>query len=157
MGLEIERKFLVKKEIADIFYAMSEKSEIEYKEIQQAYLTTDPVIRVRRTDDNYSMTYKGKGVLSREEYNLPLTKESFDILLSKADGNVISKRRILIPYEKYTIELDIFRHPFENIIVAEVEFESVEEAENFKKPEWFLDDVTDKNEYRNSHMSRVKF
>lgn len=148
MGMEIERKFLIDKIPDNI-------DEYDYHEIEQAYLTTDPVIRVRKSDDEYYMTYKGKGFLEREEYNLPLTKEAYDILKSKSDGNVISKKRILIPYGKYTIELDIFKDTFEGLVFAEVEFETREEADAFQKPDWFLDDVTEDRRYSNSYLSRV--
>ena len=50
---------------------------------RQAYLNTDPVVRVRRDNDDYYLTYKGKGLLSREEYNLPLNKEAYEHLLAK--------------------------------------------------------------------------
>lgn len=157
MGLEIERKFLVSDESAAGYLEKVNMGQLKSHEIEQAYLTTEPVIRVRKSDDEYYMTYKGKGLLMREEYNLPLTKESYETLLSKADGNIISKTRILIPYEKYTIELDIFKKPFDYIRMAEVEFESEEEARAFEAPDWFLEEVTDNREYHNSNMSRKVF
>ena len=98
--MEIERKFTVK-ELPDL-------SSYPYLILEQGYLSTEPVVRVRRENDTYYLTYKGKGMLSREEYNLPLTKSSYEHLLSKADGNIICKKRYLIPYLSYTIELDIF-------------------------------------------------
>lgn len=147
MGHEIERKFLTGTLPENL-------DSYPFHLIEQAYLTTDPTIRVRRQDDEYYMTYKGKGLLSHEEYNLPLTKEAYEILKSKADGNVIGKKRILIPYGKYTIELDVFDPPFAPLILAEVEFESVEEATTFTPPEWFVKDVTDDRNYYNSNMSR---
>ena len=105
------------------------------------------------------MTYKGVGgsntSLSHEEYNLPLTKESYETLASKSDGNLIRKRRYLVPYGQHTIELDIFAEPFSSLIIAEVEFSSVEEADAFDVPDWFNEDVTDLKEYRNSYLSRV--
>lgn len=156
MGIEIERKFLISGEKANYYIEKANSKELDSHEIEQAYLTTDPVIRVRKSDDDYYLTYKGKGLMSREEYNLPLTKESYNILLSKADGNVISKQRILIPYDKYLIELDIFKPPFDYIKMAEVEFDSEEEAEAFVKPEWFLEEVTNNREYHNSVMSRKR-
>ena len=103
------------------------------------------------------MTYKGSGLLSREEYNLPLNGESYEILKAKAEGNVISKKRILIPYQSYTIELDIFDPPFAPLILAEVEFESESEANTFTGPDWFLEDVTNDTNYHNSTMSRKTF
>ena len=80
--MEIEKKYLLK-ELPDL-------SCCEYHKIEQAYLCTGPVVRVRREDENYYMTYKGSGLMSREEYNLPLTAESYEHLKQKADGNIIS-------------------------------------------------------------------
>ncbi len=152
MGMEIERKFTIKKLPEDL-------GSYDYHVIEQAYLTTEPTIRVRREDERYYMTYKGVGgcntSLSHEEYNLPLTKEAYETLASKADGNVISKKRYLIPYMGHTIELDIFAEPFKPLIIAEVEFSSVDEANDFVPPEWFEEDVTDRQEYRNAYLSRM--
>ena len=93
----------------------------------------------------------------REEYNLPLNQRSYEHLLSKADGNIITKKRYLIPLDPYTIELDVFAAPFAPLIIAEVEFSDVESAESFQPPEWFDEDVTNNPNYHNSNMSRQKF
>lgn len=145
--MEIERKFTIKELPADL-------DRYPVKILQQAYLNTDPVIRIRKENDNYYLTYKGHGMLAREEYNLPLNVESYDHLLPKCDGNAISKKRYLIPFGKYTIELDVFDAPFAPLIIAEVEFETKEEAESFTPPAWFLEDVTYNKEYHNSNLSR---
>ncbi len=150
MGMEIERKFTIKS-LPDSL------DSYDHHMIEQAYLTSEPTIRVRREDERYYMTYKGTGgansSLSHEEYNLPLTKQAYETLSSKADGNVIRKKRFLIPYGKYTIELDIFDEPFKPLIIAEVEFPSVDEANAFTVPEWFDEDVTDRKEYRNAYLA----
>lgn len=145
--MEIERKFTVKQLPANL-------EDYPYHIIEQAYLNTDPVIRVRRQDDDYYMTYKGKGLLAREEYNLPLNRPSYEHLKEKADGNLISKKRYLIPCDPYTIELDIFDAPFAPLVIAEVEFPSIEAANAFQPPEWFGEDVTNDPSYHNSNMSR---
>lgn len=41
MGMEIERKFLVKKLPDNL-------EQYEYRQIEQAYLNTNPVVRIRR-------------------------------------------------------------------------------------------------------------
>ena len=148
--MEIERKFLIK-------HLPENLDSYAFHIIEQAYLTTNPVIRVRKEDDSYYITYKGSGKMVREEYNLPLTEEAYLTLKSKADGNVIGKKRVLIPYKSYTIELDIFDAPFAPLIVAEVEFPTVEEANAFQGPDWFGEDVTEDTAYHNSTMSRKKF
>lgn len=148
--MEIERKYLIKTLPANL-------SQYPFHMIEQGYLNTSPVVRVRRQDEDYYLTYKGSGMLAREEYNLPLNAESYHHLIQKADGNIISKKRYLIPYQdQYTIELDVFEAPFAPLVLAEVEFETIEEAEQFTPPSWFDIDVTYDGRYHNSAMSRQK-
>lgn len=145
---EIEKKFLIRNCPVDL-------DSCEYHEIEQGYLCTKPVVRIRRQDEEYYLTYKGAGLMVREEYNLPLTKEAYEHLKEKADGKLISKRRYLIPLGNYTIELDHFSSPIPNLWLAEVEFPSEEEALAFEKPDWFVEDVTGNPMYHNSNMSRL--
>lgn len=159
--MEIERKFTIKKLPENL-------DSYPFRHIEQAYLCIDPVVRVRKEDNIYYLTYKGKGMMAREESNLPLNEESYYHLREKADGNIISKKRYLIPLHKpgfkegfpippddytLTIELDIFDPPFAPLIVAEVEFGSKEAAEAFVPPDWFDEDVTYCKEYHNSFMA----
>lgn len=145
--MEIERKYLVKTLPANL-------ASYPYKEIEQGYLCTNPVVRIRRSNDSYILTYKGKGLMVREEYNLPLNAESFAHLKEKIDGRLIKKRRYLIPYlDKYTIELDIFDGDLAPLQLAEVEFETEEEANTFTPPSWFGEDVTFSTAYHNSTLS----
>ena len=149
--MEIERKFLIET-LPDGY------KTYPFHQIEQAYLCTEPVIRVRREDDSYYLTYKSKGLLSREEYNLPLTEESYHHLLAKADGNILTKRRYLLPCTgdpSLTIELDVFSGKFDGLVLAEVEFSSEQEAATFSPPAWFGKDVTFSGEYQNSRLSRL--
>ena len=149
--MEIERKYLIK----DINTLPINLKDYPHHEIEQAYLNTEPVIRVRRQDDAYYLTYKSKGLMAREEYNLPLNKISYEHLLEKADGNILTKTRYEIPLNDHlTIELDIFHGKFKGLILAEVEFPSMEQAENFTPPEYFGEDVTFSTEYHNSTLSQ---
>jgi len=165
--MEIERKFLVR-------YLPFDLNSYQCLLIEQAYLCTDPVIRIRRQDDEYYLTYKGNGLMAREEHNLPLNEHAYRHLLTKADGNVISKKRYLIPIEEpafadgfpadglagsakrasLKIELDIFEAPFSPLMIAEVEFPDVEMANAFIPPKWLGEDVTDRIEYHNSTLSQ---
>lgn len=147
-NIEIERKFLVKK-IPDNL------DTYERIDMTQGYLNTAPVVRVRKENDDYVLTYKGSGLLSHSEYNLPLNKEAFEHLLKKCDGIIISKSRYKIPLENNLIaELDIFKGDLDSLKLVEVEFGSVEEAENFIPPEWFGKDVTTDGRYHNSYISK---
>ncbi len=175
MGIEIERKFTVKK--------MPDVEKYPFHEIEQAYLNVHPAVRVRKEDDTYYMTYKGsnptgEGNIGKVEYNMPLDKISYDHLLAKADGNVICKKRYLIPLndnafsESYLslnpqvkravdngeikIELDVFGGVFEGRILAEIEFPDEISAKEYMIADWFDEDVTGDFRYSNSHMSLEK-
>lgn len=147
--MEIERKFLVR-------YLPENLSQYPCKEIEQGYLNISPVVRIRRSNDTYTLTYKGSGLMVREEYNLPLTADAFSHLKEKIDGNLIVKRRYLIPCsEKLTVELDIFDGSLAPLQLAEVEFETEEDANAFIPPEWFGEDVTFSTKYHNSTLSQL--
>lgn len=147
--MEIERKFLIKKLPDNL-------TSYKARKIEQAYLCTDPVVRVRRDNDDYYLTYKSKGMIVREEYNLLLTKEAYGHLLAKADGNIITKTRYEIPEkDNLTIELDVFEGKFDGLLLAEVEFASEEEALGYIPPEWFGEDVSNSTKYHNSTLSRL--
>ncbi|MCM1267162.1 MAG: CYTH domain-containing protein [Bacteroidales bacterium] len=167
--MEIERKFTIS-------HLPENLTSYPCRIIEQAYLNTDPVIRIRREDDSYYLTYKGKGLLAREEYNLPLNAASYEHLLKKADGNLISKKRYLIPIDRpqfdmtllsvfennidqlsLCVELDIFEPPFAPLVIAEVEFPDKETAEAFLPLDWFSQDVTNDPAYHNSNLSRQTF
>ncbi|MCI8668617.1 MAG: CYTH domain-containing protein [Lachnospiraceae bacterium] len=150
--MEIERKYLIRQ----IPFSLE---NYKFHQIEQAYLCTEPVLRIRREDNNFYITYKSKGLMIREEHNLPLTEDSYHHLLGKADGNIITKKRYKIPYTNmsgsYTIELDIFSGIFEGLILAEVEFKTEEEALAFLPPDWFGKDVTFSSKYHNSTLSSL--
>ena len=145
--MEIERKFLIRKlpENLDAY---------PVRHLEQGYLCTAPVVRIRRDNDKYELTYKGKGCMIREEHNLPLTKDAYEHLREKIDGRLIAKKRYMIPFEKYTVELDVFEGDLAPLLLAEVEFASEEEAKAFTPPEWFAEDVTYSKLYHNSFLSQ---
>lgn len=147
--MEIERKYLIDNCPLPLDRYTSH-------DIEQGYLCTEPVVRIRRSDDEYVLTYKSKGMMVREEYNLPLTQDAYEHLRSKVDGRLITKRRYLIPLENgLTIELDCFKGDLAPLILAEVEFPTVEMAESFTPPDWFSEDVTFSSLYHNSTLSKL--
>ncbi len=175
--MEIERKYLIDTPPVDY-------RSWPFHQIEQAYLCTSPTVRVRREDDTCYMTYKSSGLLAREEYNLPLTKEAYDHLLAKADGRVLTKKRYLLPLQKaygaardansgivadaakpgaatdaadLTVEMDVFEGVYKGLILAEVEFPDEETALSFVPPEWFGRDVTFTGEYSNSRLAMAAY
>ncbi len=146
--MEIERKYLVK-------HIPRNLKDYPCRMLEQGYLNTAPVIRIRKDNDRYELTYKSKGLMVREEYNLPLTEEAYRHLLPKIDGRLISKRRYMVPLgEHLTAELDIFEGDLAPLILVEVEFPDEKSADAFTPPDWFGEDVTFSGEYHNSALSQ---
>ncbi len=146
--MEIERKFLISQLPPDL-------EQYTCRNIEQGYLCTDPVVRIRQDNTNYELTYKSKGAMIREEYTLPLTKDSYEHMRTKIDGNLISKKRYMIPIkDELTVELDIFAGNLSSLILAEVEFKTPEEANDFIPPLWFGEEVTYSSRYHNSALSK---
>ncbi len=146
--MEIERKYLLKELPKNL-------DTYPHRHLEQGYLCTAPVVRIRKDDDKYELTYKSGGMMVRQEYNLPLTNASYEHLKKKVDGRLIAKKRYMIPYEKYTIELDVFENDLAPLVLAEVEFKTEEEANSFTPPDWFGEDVTFSKAYHNSVLSQI--
>ena len=146
--MEIERKYLINPSKLPSNY-----QEYPKRIIEQGYLCNHPVVRIRRDDNNYYLTYKGEGMLVREEFNHPLTQVSYLHLLPKIDGNLIQKIRYEIPYQDQIIELDVFKGSHAPLILAEVEFETIKQADSFEPPLWFGSEVTYNEHYSNSYMA----
>ena len=97
--MEIERKFIIPKLPDDL-------EDYPHTHIWQGYLCARPTVRIRCEEKKYTLTYKGKGMMAREEYNLPLSKKSFQHLAEKIDGCVWFESFDTIAqylYEKETI------------------------------------------------------
>ena len=147
--MEIERKYLITAPPVDL-------AACPHHIIEQGYLCTDPVVRIRREDDTFYLTYKGRGLMAREEYNLPLSAEAYAHLLPKIDGCLIPKTRYLIPLDNgLTAELDHFKSPLSGLYLVEVEFPDIAGADAFVPPSWFGQEVTEDPFYHNSAMSRL--
>lgn len=150
--MEIEKKYLVK-------HLPSDLEKYESVEIEQAYLCTDPTLRIRRKGSKYIFTYKKRVDKSDDKINVAdeieseIDFDSYMHLFKKADGNPIHKTRYIIPYDGYNIELDVFHGGREGFCLAEVEFLSIEDSHDFTPPDWFGDDVSGDIRYTNSYMA----
>ena len=149
--MEIERKFLI-----NMVQLPFRPEDFPCRHIEQGYLCTAPVVRIRRDNEEYFLTYKSKGLMVREEYNLPLTKDAYTHLIPKADGRMIRKKRYVIPLEDgLSLELDIFEGDLAPLVLAEIEFPDEESACSYKAPDWLGEDVTYSARYHNSTLSQI--
>lgn len=149
--MEIERKYLISaKDLPDNL------NDYPSNELEQAYIITDPVLRIRKKDNEYILTYKGQGFMKRQEEEFPLNAEAYEKLLTKTEGTIISKTRYKIPEkDDLTIELDVFRKELNGLILAEVEFPDEESANTYTPPAWFGRDVTMEGTFHNSSLSSM--
>lgn len=148
--MEIERKFLIR----DLSSLPFHLEDYPHKKMEQGYLSTDPVVRVRKEDKEYILTYKSKGLMVREEYNLPLNEASYRHLVDKIDGRLIRKTRYVIPIDSgLAVELDVFEDDLAPLVLAEIEYPDEETARSHNVPGWLGEDVTFSTEYHNSVLA----
>lgn len=147
--MEIERKYII-----DTDNIPSNLQSYPSRHLEQGYLCTNPVVRIRKDNDSYELTYKSNGLMIREEYNLPLTADAYRHMKTKIDGRLITKKRYILPLQQgLNIELDIFLQDLAPLVLAEVEFPDEQTATAFIPPSWFGEEVTFKTQYHNSSLS----
>lgn len=133
---KISRKFLVKKipDISKLFKIHYERYFLSLEEKSQ--------IRIQAKNDSYELEeVNEKTEVERSIQKRNLTKEEFEELKQKAIAAI--KRDSYLFSEKPLISIKIYHDQFEGLIRAEVDFSSLEEAENFKHLDWFGKEITD--------------
>ena len=143
MGLEIERKFLVRPERLPPLPAPDA--------LHQGYLSVEPVVRVRLKtpaagDPRGFLTIKGAGLLSRAEYEYEIPPADARQLLGLCRRSLQKKR-----YRIGRWEIDEFID--RKLWLAEIEL--AREDEPFERPDWLGDEVTQDPRYSNARLAAV--
>lgn len=158
--MEIERKFLMKE-------IPKELDCYPHYGIEQAYVTTDPVIRIRKkalykdggtapSSHQYVLTVKGSGLLARQEFELSIEESAYEHLIEKTEGNLIAKTRYQIPLEEnLMLELDVFHGLFDGLILGEIEFPDEQKAKSYPVPAFAKQEVTYDPRFHNNTMSSM--
>jgi adenylate cyclase len=152
MGVEIERKFLIEK---DLWYALKKPAG---NSLQQAYLVNEPgkVIRIRVTDSSAFITIKGPAVnISRPEFEFQIPKSEALLIMDQFAKTRIDKTRYKIDFGGKIWEVDEFWGDNEGLIIAEIELKS--EDEEFALPPWIGPEVTHDHRYYNSYLAEHPF
>ncbi|WP_050697837.1 CYTH domain-containing protein [Anaeromassilibacillus senegalensis] len=137
---EIERKFLIS--------GFPELPLLEEAVVWQGYLSTQPVVRIRKKESvngtDYVLCFKGKGTLCRKEIELDLTQDIFDELHELLEAPMIRKDYKVYALDGYRLECSLVDcgTPTE-FLFAEVEFASMEEAKAFVPPAFLSNEVTE--------------
>lgn len=149
MPVEIERKFLV---CNDSWRGKHQKMT----RMRQGYLCAaeNCVVRVRLDDENGWLTVKGRtSNISRPEFEYTIPREEAEkMLLGMSSGVIIEKIRYVVNYKGNEWVIDEFAGANEGLILAEIELES--EQQDFEKPEWAGEEVSQDHRYCNASLSR---
>ena len=151
--IEIERKFLV---TSDAF----KRDFVRKNYIAQGYLNSTPerTVRVRIKGETGYLTIKGKSNetgLSRFEWEKEIALAEAKALLLLCEKGIIEKNRYEVKVGEHLFEVDEFFGENEGLLIAEVELQS--ESENFEKPNWLGNEVTQDQRYYNSYISKHPF
>lgn len=155
---EVERKFLLPYLPLEITAGIKDR-RFDFEEIEQAYLS-EKGARVRKSVSSegkisYFYTLKNKvpnthGISSFEETKA-ISEEEYNNYLENIVGEILEKTRYFVPIEEGILEINLFHGRLEGKLLGEIEFNNLDEALVFQKPEWIGREVT--NELNNRMLS----
>lgn len=138
---EIERTYLVKE------LPLGVKSS-PYKEIVDIYMPNaagHSTLRIRKAGEKYEITKKepihGADSSHQLESSISLTAEEFGEL-SVLEGMRIRKKRYYYQENGTNYEIDIFQDGLSGLVLADIEFDSLNKKVAFTPPAWCLAEVT---------------
>ncbi|UCD04464.1 MAG: adenylate cyclase [Candidatus Woesearchaeota archaeon] len=138
--IELERTYLAKSIPDDLKNCKSE-------EIIDTYIPREidhPRLRLRKKGNRYTLTKKvalDKDPSKHEEHEIVLTDIEYNAL-RKIGGKEIRKVRYHYPYKNMIAEIDIFKGDLKGLVSVDFEFNSVEEKDSFRMPDFCLANVT---------------
>lgn len=148
MAIEIERKFLVRKD------SWKQRAD-EGRRMTQAYVFSngDRSARVRIAGNKAKLTIKfGSGGLTRTEFEYDIAVEEAAEMASRAIGQVIDKTRYEVVYGGFVWEVDVFHGTLEGLVMAEVELQSSDDDPPV--PPWAGREVTGETHYYNTSLAK---
>jgi CYTH domain-containing protein len=148
--MEIERKFLVGPSVPDVSHSRSSF-------LRQGYLAVGPTgeVRIRDADGRFTLAAKSHGGLVRDEFEVAITSEQFCALWPATEGRRVEKRRYALECGQHTCHLDLYAGRLAHLTTVEVEFDTIEDALAFERPDWFGVEVTKDERYRNAALAHT--
>ncbi len=153
---EFERKFIVKR-ISSLPFDLNKAQKADIK--QGFYSGLPSPLRIRAINDEYTLTKKfvlGENKGQLEEVTLPLKKSEFKVLFPRAYKKIF-KTRYSFCWHGYKVDLDVFRGKLKGLIIAEFEFASKEEMEQFLPPSFLGAEITQQEWATNSRLALLTF
>jgi len=152
MSIEIERKFLLRD---DRWRAQAGGRAL----LRQGYLanTARCSVRVRIAGGAGWLSAKAmQPGPARAEFEYPIpAAEAEAMLAALIEGPVIEKERHQVPVGRHCFEVDEFRGANHGLVVAEIELAAADEE--FPRPPWLGDEVTDDGRFHNFRLATAPF
>ena len=144
MGIEIERKFLLRDD--------SWRNKVERQDkIQQGYLANSALasVRIRVFGEQANINIKSRDLgVQRSEYEYPIpVEEARELLATLCDKRQIDKTRHYVSHAQHSWEIDEFHGDNQGLVVAELELKAKDES--FSEPQWLGKEVTQEERYYN--------
>ena len=156
MGIEIERKFILKN---DDWKPLVTKTHV----IRQGYLQSGleaaqkSSVRIRISNDRANINVKSvelTTIRQEFEYEIPLA-DAQQMLSTLCDETIIEKTRYHVPYASHLWEIDIFEGLNEGLQIAEIELKDPDET--FEIPDWIGKEVSDDKRYYNIYLLKTPY
>jgi adenylate cyclase len=148
VGLEIERKFLVASE--SWRNAVSKVSSVS-----QVYLavTDCASVRVRiKNGDTAFLTVKAADAgRIRAEFEYAIPVDDARAMFALRAGKIVEKQRHIVIFEGQRWEVDVFSGDLDGLVMAELELDDADQQ--FGKPDWLGEEVTDDRRYYNACLA----
>ena len=156
MGIEIERKFLLKND--DWKQQVSETHIIKQGYLQSGLEKSQKSsVRIRVSDQRANLNIKSVDLaMVRQEYEYEIPLPDAEHMPATLCGDVvIEKTRYHVPYASHLWEVDVFTGANTGLEMAEVELTEVDEKIDI--PPWIGDEVTDDKRYYNIYLLKQPY
>lgn len=140
--MEIIKKYLVR-EIPDL--NNWKKQHIEYY-----YINFDPEIRIKKTNEDYSLIVKNTKL--NENIEISISIEEFEKLKIIAGGCRLIMDSYSNVLDGNNCKLDIYEN-IEDLAITEIKFNGIRESVRFTNPEWFGEDITSNTSFQKSSLA----
>ena len=147
MGIEIERKYLVKDPCV--------VDGMTGTRMAQGYVADNGMwVRVRIAGDEAFLTLKGKSIgLARAEFEYPIPlADARALLADHCSLGKLEKVRYLVTVQGFVFEVDVFEGALAGLVMAEVELTGEDVAS--PTPPWLGEEVSHDFRYSNSQLAR---
>ncbi len=148
----IEKKYLLK----DSARALLKNSKHKKEHISQFYTKIEfcKEVRYRKIDKSYFKTVRTGSEVRKNESDKKITKKSYQQAKQAKIGDILKKKRYSL--DKLSA-IDVYEKQLENILLFEVNFKTLADAQEYTLPASLLPhvkkDVSDDNRYRNKNLA----